>query len=101
MLGNKIKALRLRKGDSLQQVADAVGVSKPHIWELEQNRSKKPSFDLVVKLATYFGVSIELFISEDGEETQPEEALIFGHKFDGATEEQKKVILDMAKQIIK
>lgn len=58
-LGQKIKELRLKKGVSLQVVADAVGASKPHIWELERGSSKNPSLELVTKLANYFGVSID------------------------------------------
>jgi transcriptional regulator with XRE-family HTH domain len=54
----------LRQGArrSLQQVADAVGVSKAHIWELEKGRTANPSFDLVQKLATYYGVTPEALI---------------------------------------
>jgi transcriptional regulator with XRE-family HTH domain len=32
-------------------------VSKAHVWELEKGRSANPSFDLVQKLARYFGVT--------------------------------------------
>jgi len=35
-LGARIAELRLKKGFSLQEVADAVGVSKAHIWDLER-----------------------------------------------------------------
>ena len=38
-LGVQITQLRLQKAESLQQVADAVGVSKAHIWELEKGRT--------------------------------------------------------------
>ena len=37
-LGEKIKILRTRKKLSLQEVADAVGASKAHIWELETGK---------------------------------------------------------------
>ena len=33
-LAAKIKELRLKKGLSLQDLADAVGASKAHIWDL-------------------------------------------------------------------
>lgn len=68
-LGQRIKALRMEKGVSLQTVADAVGASKPHIWELERGTSKNPSLDLMTKLAKYFGVSIDYLANiEDGNE---------------------------------
>ncbi len=55
-LGLRIADLRLKKRKSLQQVADAVGVSKAHIWELEKGRTENPSMALVTRLADYFGV---------------------------------------------
>jgi len=64
-LASKIKALRLTKGKSLQEVADAVGASKPHIWELERGTSNNPSIELVKSLANYFGVKIDYLVDED------------------------------------
>lgn len=58
-LADRLFDLRKNAKVSLQAVADAVGVSKAHVWELEKERSKNPSFELVQKLATYYGVSAE------------------------------------------
>jgi transcriptional regulator with XRE-family HTH domain len=63
-VGDRIKELRVRKGDSLQQVADAIGASKAHIWELESNRSKNPSLDLLQKLANHFRTTVAYLIEE-------------------------------------
>ncbi|MCQ0970157.1 helix-turn-helix domain-containing protein [Paracoccus sp. TK19116] len=59
-------ALRRQAGESLQQVADGVGVSKAHIWELEKGRSNNPSFDLVRKIAAHFGVTTDALAGEQG-----------------------------------
>jgi transcriptional regulator with XRE-family HTH domain len=64
-LGAKLKELRTRKGDSLQQVADAVGASKAHIWELEMGKSKNPSVDLLTALAKHFDVLVADLAGED------------------------------------
>ncbi|SDK65325.1 helix-turn-helix domain-containing protein [Aliiruegeria lutimaris] len=69
-IGERLFSLRQKTGESLQQVADAVGVSKAHIWELEKGRSKNPSFELVRKLATHYGVSIDVLTGEDMEPGQ-------------------------------
>lgn len=61
-LGACLNKLRLQKQKSLQTVADAVGASKPHIWELEKGTSKNPSLDLVTKLANYYSVSVDYLI---------------------------------------
>lgn len=64
-LGARINRLRLERRESLQQVADAVGVSKAHIWELEKGRTDNPSMGLVTRLADHFGVSISFLVGED------------------------------------
>lgn len=68
-IGERLKELRVARGQSLQQVADAVGASKAHIWELESNRSKNPSLDLLRRLATHFGTTVAYLISEPEPET--------------------------------
>ena len=45
--GEPLHELRLGRGESLQDLANAVGVSKAHSWELEKGRSANPSYDLV------------------------------------------------------
>ena len=61
----RLSELRLEAGRSLQEVADAVGVSKAHIWELERGRADNPSMKLVERLASYFSVSVAYLIGED------------------------------------
>jgi transcriptional regulator with XRE-family HTH domain len=64
-LASKLKALRLKKNKSLQQVADAVDASKNHIWDLETGKSRNPSIELLTKLAKCFGVSVSELIGEN------------------------------------
>ena len=68
-LGDRIKELRLKSRESLQQVADAIGASKAHVWEIESNRSKNPSIDLLQRLAGHFKTSVAYLIEEGGGET--------------------------------
>lgn len=72
-LAEKLKELRTRNRQSLQDVADAIGASKTHIWDLESARSSNPSIDLLTKLAVHFRVSISDLVGEnpdaEGEET--------------------------------
>lgn len=63
----RLFSLRQKSGESLQEVADKVGVSKAHVWELEKGRSRNPSFELVRKLAAHYGVSIDV-LTGDAEE---------------------------------
>jgi transcriptional regulator with XRE-family HTH domain len=64
-LAARISRLRLDKGESLQQVAAAVGVSKAHIWELEKGRADNPSMALVTRLADHFGRSVATLVGEN------------------------------------
>lgn len=63
-IGDRIRELRLRKGQSLQDVADAVSASKAHIWDLESNRSRNPSLELITALAKHFETSVAFLVEE-------------------------------------
>lgn len=75
-LATRLKELRLRSGQSLQQVADAVGASKAHIWELETGKSTKPSLQLVKALADHFGVTLALLVGDDPNAPDEDEELL-------------------------
>ena len=61
---DKLRRLRSASGESLQQVADAIDVSKAHIWELETGRSSNPSLEMLQKLAGHFNVTIAYLAEE-------------------------------------
>lgn len=63
-LGDKIKELRMKSGESLQDVASAIGASKAHVWEMESGRSKNPSLDMLQKLAAHFKTTVAYLIEE-------------------------------------
>lgn len=72
-LAVRLKELRVKKGMSLQDVADKVGASKAHVWDLETGRSKNPTMELVIGLAKCFGVSVADLVGENpaGENENP------------------------------
>lgn len=61
----RIAELRRQKGESLNDVAAAVGVSKAHIWQLERGTTSNPSMGLVTRLANHFGVTVASLAGED------------------------------------
>lgn len=67
-LGARLKKLRIKHKRSLQDVADAVGASKAHIWEIERGGSKNPTMELLDKLADYFDVSVAYLVGEEPDE---------------------------------
>jgi transcriptional regulator with XRE-family HTH domain len=64
-LAAKLKALRIGKGKSLQDLADEVGASKAHIWDLEMGRAKNPTIELLTKLSNALGTSISELVGEN------------------------------------
>ena len=64
-LATKLRELRLKKSKSLQDVAEGVGASKAHIWDLETGKSTNPSIELLKSLSRFFGVSVADLIGEN------------------------------------
>ena len=51
---------------SVAEVAAGVGVSRQHVYDLQSGKKQRPAWDLVTKLAEFFGVSVVYF--DRGEE---------------------------------
>ena len=75
-LAAKLKALRVRKNKSLQDVATEVGASKAHIWDLETGRAANPTIELLTKISRCFDVSVAELIGETVSEGEEESGLI-------------------------
>jgi transcriptional regulator with XRE-family HTH domain len=67
-IGDRLRQLRLRDRQSLQQVAEAIGASKAHIWELENGRSENPSLNLLRGLAAHFRTTVTYLVEDPVEE---------------------------------
>ena len=55
----RLKDLRKQSGMSLKEVGDKVGLSKTHIWELEQGITANPSLKSSLALANLYGTSLD------------------------------------------
>ena len=86
--------MRRKSGESLQTVADAVGVSKAHIWELEKARTDNPSMDLVTRLADHFKVTVAFLVGEDIESKIADKELQRMFRQAGKLGERERVIMD-------
>lgn len=104
-LAERLTELRVGKKVSLQAVADAVGVSKPHIWELEKGKAKNPSLELLQRLSVYYSVSLDSLVGSKSNDEQNELSLMF-REFDTSdlTDSDKETIkqaVKMAMALIK
>ena len=57
-----VKPLRKRQKLTLQEVADLVGTSKSHVWELENGKRNEPSLSMAVRLAKALKVSVNKLV---------------------------------------
>jgi len=92
-LATKLKELRARNRESLQQVADGVTTSKTHIWDLEQGNSDNPSRELIERLATHFRVSVSELLEEDpNAATEPSELVALYRDLKSLTPADRRTI---------
>jgi transcriptional regulator with XRE-family HTH domain len=94
-VGAKLKRLRLKKGESLQDVADAVRASKAHIWELETGKSRNPSLDLLTRLSDHFSVSLSQLVGEAPEEEADQELMVLFRNLKELDEDDKELLKDI------
>lgn len=92
-LSSKLKELRIRDGRSLQQVADAIGTSKTHVWDMEQGNSANPTRELLVRLAGYFRISVSDLVGENPNATgEPSELVALYRDLKSLSESDRKTI---------
>jgi len=103
-LAEKLRELRVERKVSLQTVADAVGVSKPHIWELEKGKVKSPSVELVTKLASFYNVTLDYLAGTKEKEYQMSSSTLFRDIDESSLSDAEKEIIrnavDMAMALI-
>jgi transcriptional regulator with XRE-family HTH domain len=94
----RLKSLRMKSGKSLQDVADAVGVSKGHLWDLESGNSKNPSAELLTKLSGFFGVSVATLAGEAPGDQTAEEMKIMFRRLQGLDDKTLKLVKAMLEE---
>lgn len=67
-LGELIKTRREAQEYSLQDVADSCGISKAHLWDLEQGNSLNPSLGLAIRLGMALNIPISCIAASTLEE---------------------------------
>jgi transcriptional regulator with XRE-family HTH domain len=72
----RLNELRIANRLSLQDVADQVGISKAHVWNLEKGLSDNPSMELVVKLAELFRVRVADLVGENPDAPTEDPAMV-------------------------
>ncbi|MGE0251229.1 MAG: helix-turn-helix domain-containing protein [Dongiaceae bacterium] len=73
-LGDKIHALRIEKGLTLEDLADKTDSSKGYIWELENRETRNPSAEKLAKIAEVLSVTIDYLLDE--KKSQPDDEIL-------------------------
>jgi transcriptional regulator with XRE-family HTH domain len=101
-LGEKLNALRKKQGLTLEKLAEAGGMSKSYLWELENKDSHRPSAEKLTALADVLGVTVAYFIEDDvrePEERHMDENFYRNYlQLDPIAKEQLRRILDTFKK---
>jgi transcriptional regulator with XRE-family HTH domain len=95
--GNRLRRLRQAKKLTMEQLAEAVGVSKSYIWALENNpeqRTQRTSATVMNSLAKALGVTLQDLLGEAppeplGEEANPEDVVFFRNYMDMSPEDRE------------
>jgi XRE family transcriptional regulator of biofilm formation len=74
MLGKRVKKLRMERGLSLSELAEAAGVAKSYLSTIERDIHSNPSVHVLDKIAVALGVSLKLLIQPDTPEPESEPA---------------------------
>jgi len=91
--GEKLRKLRTAKRETLEELATAIGSSKAYIWQLENKKNAKPSAEMLLKIANYFGESPDFFLDDTTDE--PSDSHIedaFFRKFQKLSANDKRTI---------
>ena len=65
-LGKKLKDAREHLPMTLRQVEDATGVSNAYLSQLENEKIQKPSANILYKLSTLYGISLNSLLAAAG-----------------------------------
>jgi transcriptional regulator with XRE-family HTH domain len=98
-LGLQLKKLRIKRNESLQDVANAVNASKAHIWDIERGASKNPTIALLNRLATHFGVSVGSLVGEEPPTKMHNELVALYRDLRNLTESDRDTIRALAKSL--
>jgi transcriptional regulator with XRE-family HTH domain len=90
---SKLHDLRVARRLSLQDVANEVGISKAHVFNLEKGITANPSMDLVVKLAELFRVRVADLVGDNPDaEDQPAEVVAMFRDLKSLDEQDRETI---------
>ena len=97
-VGAQIRTLRLRKGLTLDQLAEKAGASKSYLWELENKNPPRPSAEKLAGIAKALEVTVDYLMGADTpEELQSAEDRAFFREYERMSPTLKAKLREMRK----
>lgn len=96
----RLRELRKSKGISLKELGAIVGVAESTM-SLYESGKRQPDYETLLKLAEYYGVTVDYLLRGSEEEQLPEELSILNRKAKNWSPEKRKQLLDMARIMFK
>lgn len=96
----RLRELRKSKGISLKELGAIVGVAESTM-SLYESGKRQPDYETLLKLAEYYGVTVDYLLRGSEEEQLPEELVILNRKARNWSPEKRKQLLDMARLMFK
>jgi transcriptional regulator with XRE-family HTH domain len=90
--GEKLRRLRKDQGLTMDKLAQAAGISKSYVWELENRPAQRPSANVLHAIATVLGVTVQDLMGEPTpfEGTDAPEDVAFFREYLGMSEGDKE-----------
>ena len=98
-LGERVREIRLKRGLTLEGLADRVGSSKSYMWEIENKEVARPSAEKLAQIAIALDTTAEYLLGGDSEhEAENAEDAAFYRKYrklDAPVKERLRKMLDI------
>ena len=88
--GEQLRRLRKDKGMTMEGLAQAAGISKSYVWELENRPAQRPSAQVLHQLATVLGVTVQDLLGEPAPVEGGPEDVAFFREYIGLSEADKE-----------
>jgi transcriptional regulator with XRE-family HTH domain len=94
-LGERVRELRLKRGLTLEGLAERVGSSKSYMWEIENKEVTRPSAEKLSQIALALDTTTEYLLAGDGANEEDADDLVFFRKYKGMTTDSKERLRKM------
>lgn len=98
-LATRVRTLREAMKESLQQTADAIGVSKGHLWQIERGKVQGPALTVIEALASHFGTSVSFLIGEAVSEGEDPELVGMFRDAQSFSDREREILRSMMKTL--